>query len=112
MLLKECKKLDINNFLHDVSPYMTNRPLPPQRAASSRVFDPNHPIVVLRRSLVETNIFEYEEIVLERSFTLRQDNPLSGEGSRKFDQFGNMQGEMHRDPDAFEPAVKNPISSS
>ena len=29
VVLKEYKSLDVNDFLHDVSPCMTNRPLPP-----------------------------------------------------------------------------------
>ena len=66
-ILKECKKLDINDFLHDVSPYVTNRPLPLQRAASSSVSDPSHPTVVPRHRLVETDIFESKEIMPERS---------------------------------------------
>jgi hypothetical protein len=34
-VLKECSSLDVNDFLHDVSPYMTNRSLPPYRAAAT-----------------------------------------------------------------------------
>ena len=70
-ILKECKKLDINDFLHDVSPYVVNRPLPSLHAASRSVSDSSHPMVVPRRHLVETDIFESEEIVLERSFVPR-----------------------------------------
>ena len=62
--------------------------------------------------LVETDIFELEEIAPERSSAPRQDNPLFGEGSRKFDQFESMQEEMHRDPDAFATEVGNPVSLS
>jgi hypothetical protein len=29
-ILEECKSLDINDFLHDVSPYVVTRTLPPQ----------------------------------------------------------------------------------
>ena len=46
----------------------------------------------------------------ERSSAPRQENPLFGKGSREFDQFGSMQGEMRGDPDAFEPAVENLVS--
>ena len=111
-ILRECKKLDINNFLQDVSPYVVNRPLPPQRAASSSMPNSSRPTVVPRRRLVETDIFESEEIAPKRSSTPCQDNPLSGKGSRKFDQFGSMQGEMRRDSDAFATGVGNPISSN
>ena len=48
----------------------------------------------------------------ERSSTSCQDNPLSGEESREFDQFGSMQGEMRRDLNAFKPAVGHLVSSS
>ena len=66
-ILKEYKKLDINGFLYDVSPYVTNCPLPPQCAAFSSVFDPSRPTVVPHHRLVKTDIFESEEIVPERS---------------------------------------------
>ena len=35
VVLKECLSLDVNNFLHDVNPYVTNRPLPPYRVAAT-----------------------------------------------------------------------------
>ena len=89
-ILKECKKLDINNFLHDVSLYMVNCLLPPQRAASDSVSKPSRPTVVPRHHFVKMDIFELEEIAPERSSAPRQDNPLSGEGSCEFDQFGSM----------------------
>jgi hypothetical protein len=34
-VLKECLSLDVNDFLHDVSSYVTNRPLPPYYAAAT-----------------------------------------------------------------------------
>jgi hypothetical protein len=46
-ILEECKSLDINDFLHDVSTYVVTRTLPPQRAASSNVSDSNRPAVVV-----------------------------------------------------------------
>ena len=63
VILEECKLLNINNFLHDVSPYVVNCPLPLQRATSSTVFDSSHPATVSRRRLVETEIFGLEEMV-------------------------------------------------
>jgi hypothetical protein len=33
-VLKECSLLDVNDFLHEVSPYVTNQPVPPYRAAA------------------------------------------------------------------------------
>jgi hypothetical protein len=87
-ILEECKSLDINDFLHDVSPYVVTRTLPPQRAASSNVSDSNRPAAVPRRCLVETDIFGSEETVRERSFAPRQNTPkldtFLGEGSREF----------------------------
>ena len=91
-ILKKCKKFNINDFLHDVNLYVVNRPLPPQRAASSSVFDSNCPTVVPRRRLVKMDIFESEEIAPERYSGPYQDTPLSSEESREFDQFGSMQG--------------------
>ena len=41
-----------------------------------------------------------------------QDTPLSSEGSCKFDQFGSIQEEMHRDPDVLIAEVVNRVSSS
>jgi hypothetical protein len=34
-VLKAYSSLDVNDFLHNVSPYGTNRPLPPYRAAAT-----------------------------------------------------------------------------
>jgi hypothetical protein len=53
-ILDEYKSLDINDFLHNVSPYVVNRMFPPQRVAPSNVSDSSHPAAVPRRRLVET----------------------------------------------------------
>ena len=90
VILEECKSLNINNFLYNVSPYMVNCPLLPQRAASSSVSDSSHPAVVLRCHLVETENFGSKETMRERSSTPSQDALLSGEESREFDQFKSM----------------------
>jgi hypothetical protein len=115
-ILEECKSLNINDFLHDVNPYVVTRTLPLQRAASSNVSDSNCPAAVPRRRLVEMDIFGSEETARERSSAPRQDTPnldtFLGEGSREFNQFGTMRGEMHRDPDVFTMEVGNPVSSS
>ena len=66
-ILDECKLLDINDFLHDVSLYVVNRPLPPQHITSSNVSDSSHPTVVPRRCLVEMDTFRREETARERS---------------------------------------------
>ena len=111
-ILEEYKSLDINDFLHDVSLYVVNRPLPPQRAAFNSVSDSSCSTVVPRRCFVETDIFELEETARGRSSAPHEDTPLFGEGSRKFDQFGSMQGEMRRDLDVFATEVENPVTSS
>jgi hypothetical protein len=116
VILEECKLLDINDFLHNVSPYVVNRLLPPQRAASSNVSDSSRPVAVPCHRLVETDIFGSVEMARERSSALHQDTPnlgiFFGEGSREFNQFGTMWGEMRRDPDVFAAEEGNPVSSS
>ena len=93
-ILEECKLLDINDFLHDVSPYVVNHTLPPQRAASSNVCDLSRPAAVPRRRLVEMDIFGSGETMQERSSTPLQDTPnlgaLFGEGNHEFNQFGTI----------------------
>jgi hypothetical protein len=115
-ILEECKSLDINDFLHNVSLYVVNRTLPPQRAATSNLSDLSHPAAVPRRRLVETDIFGSGETARKRSSAPHQDTPnlgtFLGEGSREFNQFGTMQGEMRRDPDVFAAQVGIPVSSS
>jgi hypothetical protein len=95
-ILEECKSLDINDFLHNVSPYVVNRTLPPQRAASSNVSDSSRPAAVPRRRLVETDIFGSGETARERSSAPRQDTlnlgTFLGEGSHEFNQFETMRG--------------------
>jgi hypothetical protein len=115
-ILDKCKSLDINDFLHNVSPYVVNHMLPPQRAAPSNVSDSSRPVAVPRCRLVETEIVGSGETTRERSSVPRQDTPnlgtLFGEGSREFNQFGTMQEEMHRDPDVFAVEVGNLVSLS
>ena len=106
-ILEEYKSLDINDFLYNVSPYMVNCKLPLQHAASNKVTDSSCPAAVLRRCLVETEIFGLGETAWDRSSTPCQDIPnlgtLFGEGSCKFDQFGTMEGEMWVRPWYNEP---------
>jgi hypothetical protein len=90
-ILKECKSLGINDFLHDVSPYVVTRPLPPQRAAPTNVSQLTRPVVVPRHRIVELEIFESGETALERPHDSREDSKtlgtLFGEGSGGFNQF-------------------------
>jgi hypothetical protein len=76
--------------------------------------------VPLRR-IVESDIFESVETTQERSSDIREDNLSLGtllkEGTRGFNQFRTMQGEVTRsklimDPDAFAAEGGDPISSS
>ena len=67
VILEECKLLNINNFLHDVSLYVVNHTLPLQSAASSNVSNSSHSVVVPCCCLVETNFFKLGETVRERS---------------------------------------------
>jgi hypothetical protein len=96
-MLKECSSLDINDFLHDVSPYVTNRPLPPYRAAAiaggQGVPSTSAPPVLL----VETNIFEEsQEMRLPRYPDISGDEQCMGtsfgQGGGGFNQFGSMEG--------------------
>jgi hypothetical protein len=57
-VLKECSSLDINDFLHDVSPYVTNRPLPLYRAVATVGGQGTPSTFTLPVQLVETDIFE------------------------------------------------------
>jgi hypothetical protein len=57
VILDECKSLDINDFLYDVSPYMVTRSLPPQRAASSNVSQSACHSVVPPCRIVKSDIF-------------------------------------------------------
>ena len=69
-ILKEYKLLDINDFLHNVNPYVVNRMLPLQRAASSNVSNSSHPAAVLCHRLIEMEIFGSGETAQERSSAL------------------------------------------
>jgi hypothetical protein len=77
VMLEECDLLDINNFLHDVSPYVVNqtRPpyrvpatSPPQRAPSSTA-PPVH--------FVESEIFESASGAMPRRSSDTQEDPPS-----------------------------------
>ena len=88
-ILEECESFNINNLLHNVSPYMVNYTLPLQYVASNNVFDSSRPATMPCHRLVEMEIFGLEETAWERSSAPRQDTPnlgtLFGEGSHKFD---------------------------
>ena len=116
VILEEYNSLNINDFLYDFNPYVVNRTIPLQRAASSNVSDSSRPVAVPHCCVDETEIFGLGETARERSFAPCQDTPnlgtFFGEGSCKFDQFGTMQEEMRRDLDIFVAEVGNPVSLS
>ena len=68
-IFEECRSFDINDFLYNVSPYMVNRTLLPQHAASNNVFDSSHLPAVPCYCLVEMEVFGSGEMVQERSST-------------------------------------------
>jgi hypothetical protein len=120
-ICKECKSLDINDFLHDVSLYVVTRLLLPQRAAPTNVSQSLCPAAVPCRRIVKSEIFESGETARERLHDNREDSEtlgtLFGEGSGGFNQFGTMQGKITRselftDPDVFAAEGGNLVSSS
>jgi hypothetical protein len=95
-VLKECSSLDINDFLHDVSPYVTNRLLPPYHgavtAASQGAPSTSTPPV----RFVESDTFEAaHETRLPRYPNISGDELYMGtsfrQGGRGFNQFGSME---------------------
>jgi hypothetical protein len=120
-ILNECKSLNINDFLYDVSPYVFARPLPPQRTAPTNVSQSMRPTAVPCRRIVELDIFESRETAWEGPHDRREDTTNLGtlleERSGGFNQFGAMQGEGTRselfmDPNIFGVKGGNPVSSS
>jgi hypothetical protein len=96
MVLKECLLLDVNDFLHDVSPYVTNRPLPPYCAAATAGGQGTPSTFAPLVRLVETDIFdESHETRLLRYPNISRDEPYMGtsfgQGSGGFNQFGSME---------------------
>jgi hypothetical protein len=95
-VLKQYSTLEVNDFLHDISPYVTNRPLPPFHAAATSGSQgaPSTSAPLVR--LVETEIFhdsherrrpQYpdtsgDELYMGTSF---------GQGGGGFNQFGSME---------------------
>jgi hypothetical protein len=120
-ILDEYKLLDINDFLHNGSPYVVTQPLLPKHAAPSNVSQSARHSAMPPRCILELDIFESVERARERSSDTREDTPslgtLYGEGSRGFNQFGTIQGEVTisdliTKPGAFAAAGGIPVSSS
>jgi hypothetical protein len=121
-VLKACSSLDVNDFLHDVSPYVTNRPLPPYRAAATASgqgapFTSAPPV-----RLVETETFhDSHERRLPNYPDISEDEPYMGtsfgQGGGGFNQFGSMEGAVFgsdflRNPGLSILDVTEPVSSS
>jgi hypothetical protein len=95
-LLKECSSLDVNDFLHDVSPYVTNWPLPPYRVVATigGQCAPSTSTPPVR--LVETEIFhDSHERRLPQYPNISGDEPYMGtsfgQGGGGFNQFRSME---------------------
>jgi hypothetical protein len=95
-VLKDCSSLHVNDFLHDISPYVTNWPLPPYRTAATAggqsVPSTSAPPV----RLVKTEIFhDSPETRLPRYPDISGDEPYMGtsfgQGGGGFNQFGSME---------------------
>jgi hypothetical protein len=74
-ILEECKSFDINDFLHDVNPYMVTRLLPPQCTAPTNISQSTRASVVPPRRIGKSDIFELAEMAWKRSSSNRQDTP-------------------------------------
>ena len=95
-VLKECKSLDINDFLHDVSQYVTNRPLPPicTAAITGGQGAPSPFVPPIR--LIKTEIFHHSHERKFSQYTHISGDDLDGhlffeQGNRRFNQFGSME---------------------
>ena len=94
--------MDVNDFLHDVSPYVTDRPLPPFRVPTAVGRQPPpHPSAPPSRHLRETAIFHDDH---ERRFTQISEadgddihlGSSSGHGGGQFNQFGSNEEVFRR----------------
>jgi hypothetical protein len=95
-VLDECSSLDVNDFLHDISPYVTNRPLPPYRGAVTAASQGAPSTSALPVRFVESDIFEAaHEMRLTRYPDINRDEAYMGtsfrQGDGGFNQFGSME---------------------
>jgi hypothetical protein len=95
-VLKACSSLDVNDFLHDVSPYVTNWPLLPYRAATTSGSQGAPSTSAPPVRLVESEIFHdsHERRRLQYP-DVSSDEPYMGtsfgQGGGGFNQFGSME---------------------
>ena len=122
VVLKECKSLDVNDFLHNISPYVTNRPLPPICATATvggqGALPPSAPPI----RLIEIEIFhdshkkrfpQYPDI---NSDELDMGTSF-GQGGGGFNQFGSIERALSgsnflSNPEASSLSGSEPKSSS
>jgi hypothetical protein len=112
--LEECKLLDINDFLHNVSPYVVNRYVvsrlrPQYRAPPTGAPQLAPSLAVLPVHFIESNIFESVPVMMhERSPDTLEDLPNWGTtfsgGRARFEQFGTMEGAVLRSKSIFSPS--------
>jgi hypothetical protein len=122
VVLKQCSTLDVNDFLHDISPYVTNRPLPPFRAAATSGSQGAPSTSTPPVQLVEIEIFhDSHERRRPQYPDISGDEPYMGtsfgQGGGGFNQFGSMERALsgsdflsNPGPSAFHGM--KPISSS
>jgi hypothetical protein len=121
-VLKACLSLDVNDFLHDVSPYVTNQLLPLYRAAATASGQGTSFTSAPPVRLVETEIFhDSHERRLPNYPDISEDEPYMGtsfgQGGGGFNQFGSMEGAVSgsgflRNPGLSTLDVTEPVSSS
>jgi hypothetical protein len=121
-VLKACSSLDVNDFLHDVSPYVTNRPLPPYRVATTSGSQGAPSTSAPPVRLVESEIFHDSHEKRRPQYpNVSGDEPYMGtcfgQGGGGFNQFGSMERALsgsdflsNPDPSAFHGT--EPVSSN
>jgi hypothetical protein len=121
-VLKACSSLDVNDFLHDVSPYVTNRPLPPYRAATTSGSQGAPSTSAPPVQLVESEIFhdsherrrpQYPDVISDEPYM----GTSFGQGGGGFNQFGSMEralsgSDFLSNPDLLAFHGTEPVSSN
>ena len=119
-VLKACVSLDVNDFLHDISPYVMNRLLPPYHVAATASSHgaPSTSAQLVR--LVETKKFHNSHRKRLSNYPdINRDEPYMGtsfeQGSRGFNQFGSIEGAVSgcnflRNPDLSTLDGMEPVS--
>jgi hypothetical protein len=95
-VLKECLSLDVSDFLHDVSPYVTNRPLPPYRVAAIATGQDAPSTSAPPVRFIKSEIFESDHETRRPQYPdINGDEQYLGtslrHGGGGFNQFGSME---------------------